>query len=1008
MAKKDKVIKTAEKYVKQGKLINAIAEYKKLLETNPNDWGTINLIGDLCVRIGENQQAIEYFNRLGEHYAKDGFYLKAIAICKKITKLDPNNMPAYAKLGHLYAKQGLPLEARANYQIVADHYINHKEYIKAAEIYQSLAELDPENLIVRQKLAEINFRLGKPEDSIQELFTIAKEQIRKEKYDESRKLLRKVLEMQPDHSGAIFNLADIYCKTGDPEKAIKLFTQYLEKDPDNVELNSRLGELYLNMGDFRKAEEIFKKIAQLAPEDRIAKMHLGLVSLEQGDIENAYNMMEPFINEAIKNKDEDQAIIYLNQILQKNDRHAPTLEKLAKIYINLSQVKPLISTLNTLSDVYIETENYRKAHTVLEKLVDLDSENTEFLKKFNWLRSQITLTEEEEAAPVEEEEKEVTSILAEEPAEAQEIIAEEEAIEEIKPLEEPEEIEVQIEEEISQEEAIAQEWQALSAAEEQIEEPSPIEIKPKEAPTLDIIGAKEMKDERLKVLENALIEAEIFSKYGLVDKAQEKLLSLLPEFDLNPQVHKVLKEIYIEQKHYEEAAKEYIKLINIYEEQEENELALQSHREALEALPQGMIEEDYSKLVQAFAEKSMADFEVFEEEVERVPYIEEKIEEIQPAKTVGEKPAEAFEIITPEPSEQEEEVVEKISPIEFAEPVQLEPEPLEPQIEEEAGIEEIPEAKGKVGTLDEAILEALEEVDFYIDQGFPREAQSLVVNLYQKFPHHEGVLIRLERLNIDPEAIERGEIIAVPIDEISPGEVQEAPLEEIIEPSEIDSELSEAFSRYEQQEALGEEKRSLDEPLDLREDKFVTDEELFAEEESFFNLSSELGEDFLQSMTPEETTESVPVIEKFGEEKDELKELLKDLKADIRQKVEEEDYETRYNLGIAYKEMSLIDEAIAEFQISVKSTNRYVDSCTMLGLCFLEKGMNEQALQWFHKAIEKVEKEEEKIGVLYYMAQAYQQMDKLGKALDIYNFIYKEDANFQDVAERIKSLTTKN
>jgi tetratricopeptide (TPR) repeat protein len=999
MAKKDKVIKTAEKYVKQGKLINAIAEYKKLLETNPNDWGTINLIGDLCVRIGENQQAIEYFNRLGEHYAKDGFYLKAIAICKKITKLDPNNMPAYAKLGHLYAKQGLPLEARANYQIVADHYINHKEYIKAAEIYQSLAELDPENLIVRQKLAEINFRLGKPEDSIQELFTIAKEQIRKEKYDESRKLLRKVLEMQPDHSGAIFNLADIYCKSGDPEKAIKLFTQYLEKDPDNVELNSRLGELYLNMGDFSKAEEIFKKIAQLAPEDRIAKMHLGLVSLEQGDIENAYNMMEPFIDEAIKNKDEDQAIIYLNQILQKNNRHAPTLEKLAKIYINLSQVKPLISTLNTLSDVYIETENYRKAHTVLEKLVDLDSENTEFLKKFNWLRSQITLTEEE---------KEVASILAEEPAEAQEIIAEEEAIEEIKPLEEPEEIEVQIEEEISQEEAIAQEWQALSAAEEQIEEPPPIEIKPEEAPTLDIIGAKEMKDERLKVLENALIEAEIFSKYGLVDKAQEKLLSLLPEFDLNPQVHKVLKEIYIEQKHYEEAAKEYIKLINIYEEQEENELALQSHREALEVLPQGMIEEDYSKLVQAFAEKSMADIEVFEEEVERVPYIEEKIEEIQPAKTVGEKPEEAFEIITPEPSEQEEEVVEKISPIEFAEPVQLEPEPLEPQIEEEAGIEEIPEAKGKVGTLDEAILEALEEVDFYIDQGFPREAQSLVVNLYQKFPHHEGVLIRLERLNIDPEAIERGEIIAVPIDEISPGEVQEAPMEEIIEPSEIDSELSEAFSRYEQQEALGEEKRSLDEPLDLREDKFVTDEELFAEEESFFNLSSELGEDFLQSMTPEETTESVPVIEKFGEEKDELKELLKDLKADIRQKVEEEDYETRYNLGIAYKEMSLIDEAIAEFQISVKSTDRYVDSCTMLGLCFLEKGMNEQALQWFHKAIEKVEKEEEKIGVLYYMAQAYQQMDKLGKALDIYNFIYKEDANFQDVAERIKSLTTKN
>jgi pilus assembly protein FimV len=1000
MAKKDKIIKTAEKYVKQGKLINAIAEYKKLLEANPKDWGTINLIGDLCVRLGENQEAIEYFNRLGEHYAKDGFYLKAIAIYKKITKLDPNNMPAYAKLGHLYAKQGLPLEARANYQIVADHYINHREYTKAAEIYQSLAELEPENIIVRQKLAEINFRLGKKEESIQELFSIAKELIRKEKYDESRKLLRKILEMQPDHSGAIFNLADIYCKSGDPEKAINLFTQYLEKDPDNVELNSRLGELYLNLGDFSKAEEIFKRIAQLAPDDKIAQMHLGLVSLEQGDVEKAFNLMESFIDEAIKSKEEDQAIIYLNQILQKNNRHAATLEKLAKIYINLSQVKPLISTLNTLSDVYIETENYQKAYAVLEKLVDLDSENTEFLKKFNWLRSQISPVEEEKVAPAKEEVKEAISEI--EKAEQAEVI------EEIKPLEEEVELvkEIQIEEELPEEE-ISQEWQALTAAEEKIEEPLPIELMPKEAPAIDKIAAKEMKDERLKVLENALIEAEIFSKYGLMEKALEKLLSLLPEFNLNAQVHNALKNIYIEQQNFGEAAKEYQKLINIYNDQEGKDAGLQLHREALEVLPQGLIEEDYSRLVEAFAEKGLADIEVFEEEVERVPFIEEEIEEIKPAKAMEEKAAETIETITPQPPVQKEKAAEDISPVEFAEPVQLEPEPLEPKLEEEIELEEIEEEKGKGGTLDEAILEALEEVDFYIDQGFPREAQSLVVNLYQKFPHHEGVLKRLERLNIDPEAIERGEIVAVPIDELSPAGIQ-APEEELIEPSEIDSELSEAFSKYEQHEAVAEEKMSLDEPLDLREDKFVTDEELFAEEESFFNLSSELGEDFLQSMTPEETEGPMPVIEKFGEEKDELKELLKDLKADIKQKVEEEDYETRYNLGIAYKEMSLIDEAISEFQISVKSSERYVDSSTMLGLCFLEKGMNEQALQWLHKAIEKVEKEEEKIGILYYMAQAYQQMDKLGKALDIYNFIYKEDANFQDVAERIKSLTIKN
>lgn len=973
MAKKDKIIKTAEKYVKQGKLANAAAEYKKLLEINPNDWGTINLIGDLCARIGVNHEAIEYFNRLGEHYAKDGFYLKAIAIYKKITKLEPNNMPSYAKLGHLYAKQGLALEARANYQIVAEHYVNHRELAKAAEIYQSLAELEPDNPKVRLKLAEINFRLGRKEESVKELAQIAKEFIKREKLDESRQILKKILEMQPSNSDALFNLADIYCKTGDPEKAIGLFNRSLKKDPENIELNSRLGEIYLKLGDINKAEETFKKVAQKARSKSIAQMHLGLVSLAQGKLDEAYTSMEPYIDELIEDKEEEKAISYLTDIIEKNSRHVPTLDKLAKIYISLSQVAPLISILKTLSDIYIETEDFKKAYNVMEKLVDLDSENTELLKKLNWLRSQISYGAEEEEVAVEEEEK---AEISEIEMEAKEEVKEEEKVEEVLEKEEVEIIE--------------------------FEEESVAEEKVKEAPQITIPDAKEMRGERLKVLDNAIIEAEIFTKYGLLDKAMEKLLSLLPEFNLNPQVHKNLKDIYIELGNYEDAANEYKKLIMIYEDRGEQELSKQAHHEAMDILPSGMIEENYDKLAESISEKGIAEMEVFEEEIERVPYIDEEIEEGRPLKTAEVKPSEAIGEISHVTPETEEE----ISPVEFVEPVPFEPEAYAPAMEEEAlEPEELPADK-EAGSLEDALLEALEEVDFYLDQGFPREGQSLLINLYQRFPSHKGVLQRLKRLGISPEAIEKGEIISLAPEEMPAAEV-ELPVEEAMQPSEIETELTEAFSKYEESEAVEEAKASFDEPIDLRADKFVTDEELFAEEESFFNLSAELGEDFLQSLVPEEEAAKVDEREEAAKEKDELKTLLKDLKEDIKQQVEEEDYETRYNLGIAYKEMSLVDEAIGEFQISLKSPIRYVDSCTMLGLCFIEKGMNDIALQWFHKAIDRVEREEEKLGILYYMAQVYQQMDKLDKALDIYNFIYKEDAHFQDVADRIQSLTTK-
>ena len=67
--------------------------------------GVINKLGDLCVRAGKNQDAIRYFLRIAEYYAADGFFLKAIAMFKKISKLDPANIDCLQKLAGLYQQQ---------------------------------------------------------------------------------------------------------------------------------------------------------------------------------------------------------------------------------------------------------------------------------------------------------------------------------------------------------------------------------------------------------------------------------------------------------------------------------------------------------------------------------------------------------------------------------------------------------------------------------------------------------------------------------------------------------------------------------------------------------------------------------------------------------------------------------------------------------------------------------------------------------------------------------------
>ena len=86
---KAKVLSSAEKFVQQGKLQNAIAEYEKVIKEDPKDLTVLNTIGDLYARVGQNEKACEYFKRVGDQYAQNGFTVKAIAIYKKLTKLPP-------------------------------------------------------------------------------------------------------------------------------------------------------------------------------------------------------------------------------------------------------------------------------------------------------------------------------------------------------------------------------------------------------------------------------------------------------------------------------------------------------------------------------------------------------------------------------------------------------------------------------------------------------------------------------------------------------------------------------------------------------------------------------------------------------------------------------------------------------------------------------------------------------------------------------------------------------
>jgi len=189
-------------------------------------------------------------------------------------------------------------------------------------------------------------------------------------------------------------------------------------------------------------------------------------------------------------------------------------------------------------------------------------------------------------------------------------------------------------------------------------------------------------------------------------------------------------------------------------------------------------------------------------------------------------------------------------------------------------------------------------------------------------------------------------------------------------------------------------------PAEPEPEPVLDEQSLFADEQQFFNLAEELEKELAEEAPiPEAPAMAGP------EGEVSLEEIFREFKKGVEQQLSAEDYETHFNLGIAYKEMGLTDEAIGEFQLASKDPARMVECCSMLGLCFLEKGMPQLAIKWYRKGLEAPDiKEVETVGLLYDLGSVYQDMGDLELAYRTFLEVYGLNTNYRDVVNRVKEL----
>ena len=139
-----------------------------------------------------------------------------------------------------------------------------------------------------------------------------------------------------------------------------------------------------------------------------------------------------------------------------------------------------------------------------------------------------------------------------------------------------------------------------------------------------------------------------------------------------------------------------------------------------------------------------------------------------------------------------------------------------------------------------------------------------------------------------------------------------------------------------------------------------------------------------------------------------LDEIVAGMQEGVAQQVDAEDYETHYNLGIAYKEMGLVDEAIGEFQYSSKDASFFLQCCILLGACFTEKGMPELAIKWYDKGKTAPKVTEEDLTALgYEIAICNEAIGEDKKALDGFMDIYAMNSRYRETASKVEQLKAK-
>jgi tetratricopeptide (TPR) repeat protein len=435
---RDATLKAAEKALKTGKVDAAIAEYVKVVESQPRDWNSANTLGDLYVRAKQLDKGVEQYVRIADHLADEGFYPKAMALFKKILKLKPDHEYAMLQSGDLAARQGTMADAKKFFQQVSERRQARGDRKGAAEVAIKLGTLDPDDLDARLRAGQLAAQIGDSATAVHEFREVAARLEKQERHvdalvplqlaydldksDEATRgrLFRVFVATDPRQArefagGAadLKQLATALDKAGHADLALDVRADLAAADPDDAEARASLALTYVARGDFEKAHSFLSAdtagtnaalwltlaeielrshrlaegraaLAQALTLDRNqaqAAVVLGC-KLADSNPDAAYQAVDAAVDVALAESDFAAAAVALHEFTTRVRSHLLALMRLVEICVDGGLEATLSEAQAALADAYLDQDRAMEARIISEDLVAREPWNAVNIDRF--------------------------------------------------------------------------------------------------------------------------------------------------------------------------------------------------------------------------------------------------------------------------------------------------------------------------------------------------------------------------------------------------------------------------------------------------------------------------------------------------------------------------------------------------------------------------------------------------------------------------------------------------